>query len=130
MSPSSGSTPVCDLPGDPSLLLTTNVDLGGAKGDLLLQLSKLVASATGKPESYVAICITDNACMCFGGSDAPTALGCVYSLGSINMENNSKIQAGVADALSGFAVPEDRIYINFFDMPRECVGWKRATFAG
>jgi phenylpyruvate tautomerase PptA (4-oxalocrotonate tautomerase family) len=73
--------PHCDLPGDPSLILTTNVDLGDKKGEILKTLSALVASSTGKPESYVAVCITDKASMCFGGSDDPLALGCVYSLG-------------------------------------------------
>ena len=74
--------------------------------------------------------ITDNASMVFGGSDAPLALGCVYSLGAINMENNGKIQSGVTDILEKYGVTESRIYINFFDMPRENVGWNRATFAG
>lgn len=49
----SGAHPHCDLPGDPSLILTTNVDLGDKKGDILKTLSALVASSTGKPESYV-----------------------------------------------------------------------------
>ena len=77
-----------------------------------------------------AISITDNVSMLFGGSDAPLALGCLYSLGSINMENNGKVQAGVTDALEAFGVAENRIYINFFDVPRANVGWNRATFAG
>lgn len=77
-----------------------------------------------------AISITDNVSMLFGGSDAPLALGCLYSLGSINMENNGKVQAGVTDALESFGVAENRIYINFFDVPRANVGWNRATFAG
>lgn len=45
--------PHCDLPGDPSLILTTNVDLGDAKGNILKKLSALVATSTGKPEAYV-----------------------------------------------------------------------------
>ena len=68
--------------------------------------------------------------MCFGGSTDPLALGCVYSLGAINMANNGKIQSGVTDALEKYGVDEGRIYVNFFDMPRENIGWKRATFAG
>eukprot|EP00984_Skeletonema_dohrnii_P003429 scaffold1165_cov126-Skeletonema_dohrnii-CCMP3373.AAC.3 len=122
--------PHCDLPGDPSLILQTNVDLGDKKAEIMKELSALVAKSLGKPESYVAISITDNASMLFGGSDAPLALGCLYSLGSINMENNGKVQAGVTDALEAFGVSENRIYINFFDVPRENVGWNRATFAG
>jgi len=68
--------------------------------------------------------------MIFGGSADPLALGCVYSLGAINMENNGAIQSGVTDALERYGVKEGRIYINFFDMPRENLGWNRATFAG
>jgi len=30
-----GSHPFCRLPGDPSLILTTNVDLGGKKMDVM-----------------------------------------------------------------------------------------------
>ena len=45
--------PHCDLPGDPSLFLTTNVNLGDNKGAILKELSSLVATVTKKPESYV-----------------------------------------------------------------------------
>ncbi|KAL3783033.1 hypothetical protein ACHAW5_005385 [Stephanodiscus triporus] len=122
--------PHCDLPGDPSLILTTNVDLGDDKLAIMKELSSLVAKVTGKPESYVGecgctVCITDNASMLFGGS-------CLYSLGGIDRANNGKVQAGVTDVFEkrGLGIAQDRIYINFFDMPRECVGWNRATFAG
>jgi hypothetical protein len=40
-------------PGDPSLILTTNVDLGERKLDVMKACSKAVAEHTGKPESYV-----------------------------------------------------------------------------
>ena len=113
-----------------SLILTTNVDLGNDKSTILKQLSSLVASTTGKPETYVAISITDNASMSFGGTDAPLALGCLYSIGAINVANNGKIQSGVTDVLEKYGVVGNRIYINFFDMPRENVGWSRKTFGG
>lgn len=45
--------PFCDLPGDPSLLLTTNVDLGDQKLPIMKACSKAIAKHTGKPESYV-----------------------------------------------------------------------------
>jgi hypothetical protein len=77
-----------------------------------------------------AVSITDNASMIFGGSDAPLALGCLYSIGAITMANNGKIQSGVTDVLDKYGVAQDRIYINFFDVPRDCVGWNRSTFAG
>jgi phenylpyruvate tautomerase len=61
------------------LILQTNVDLGDKKGQILKDLSALVAASLGKPESYVAVSVTDNVSMIFGGSDEPLALGCLYS---------------------------------------------------
>jgi hypothetical protein len=43
----------CDLPGDPSLILTTNVNLGEQKLGVMKLCSKAIAEHTGKPESYV-----------------------------------------------------------------------------
>jgi len=92
--------------------------------------SKLICEATGKPESYIAVSINDNADVIFGGTDAPTALGNLYSIGAIAMESNGKITSDVTDLLEPYGVAENRIYINFFDMPRANVGWSRLTFAG
>jgi phenylpyruvate tautomerase len=76
------------------------------------------------------VCIADKSSLIFGGTDEPAALGCVYSIGAISKESNGKIQASVTDLLEPFGVPESRMYINFFDMPRANVGWSRSTFAG
>ena len=80
--------------------------------------------------STAAVSINDNASVIFGGTDEPTALGCLYSIGAIAMESNGKIQTSVTDLLEPYGVAENRIYINFFDMPRANVGWSRRTFAG
>ena len=122
--------PFCSLPGDPSLILTTNVDLGDKKMEIMKACSKAIAKHTGKPESYIAVSITDKADVIFGGSDAPTALGCLYSIGAIAKDSNGGVQNDVTDLLEPFGVTEDRIYINFFDVPRANVGWSRKTFAG
>jgi hypothetical protein len=65
----------------------------------------------------------------FGGSDAPAALGNLYSIGAINRVTNGAIHASVSDILEPFGVSADRIYINFFDMDPANIGWNRATFA-
>jgi len=118
------------LPGDPSLNLVTNVDLGAQKLDIMKACSKGISEITGKPEAYVAVAITDNASVIFGGTADPTALGNMYSLGAISIENNSAVQNCVTDLLEPYGVAADRIYINFFDMPRANIGWNRKTFAG
>ena len=79
---------------------------------------------------HVAVAINDKADVIFGGSDAPTALACLYSIGAIAQESNGKITAAVSDLLEPFGVDPARIYINFFDVPRANVGWSRRTFAG
>ena len=130
--------PFCDLPGDPSLILTTNVDLGAKKLDImkgiewnrmcrvswnvslrfsllttalsaLAGMSKAISQHTGKPESYVAVSINDNAAVIFGGSDAPTALGCLYSIGAVGKESNGAITKSVSDLLEEFGVEDNRI---------------------
>lgn len=68
--------------------------------------------------------------MIFAGSPDPTALGTMYSIGAIAKESNGAITKAVTDELESFGIAENRIYINFFDMPRANVGWSRRTFAG
>jgi len=41
------------LPGDPLLILVTNVDLGDKKLDFMKACSKAIEAATGKPEAYI-----------------------------------------------------------------------------
>jgi phenylpyruvate tautomerase len=52
----------------------------------------------------------------------------LYSIGAIAKESNGAITNSVTEILAD--VPENRIYINFFDVPRANVGWSRKTFAG
>jgi len=118
------------LPGDPSIVITTNVDLGDKKLEVMKGVSKAISARTGKPEQWIAVSIVDNASVIFGGSDAPCALGTMYSIGCIAMESNGGLTSDVTDLLEPFGVAESRIYINFFDMPRANVGWSRRTFAG
>lgn len=100
---------VCDLPGDPSLLLTTNVDLGSKKLDVMKHISKAISKHTGKPEAYIAVAINDKQDVIFAGSDQPTALGTLYSIGAIGMESNGKITSDVTDVLEEFGVDQGRM---------------------
>mmetsp|Transcript_23815 Transcript_23815/g.37235 ORF Transcript_23815/g.37235 Transcript_23815/m.37235 type:complete len:207 (-) Transcript_23815:71-691(-) len=116
--------------GDPSLVLNTNVDLGAKKMDFMKAASKAVAAGLGKPESYVAVVVADKQDMIWGGSEEPCAVGNCYSLGSINLENNKKVQAELTQLLDDFGVAPNRIYVNYWDVPRENCGYNGATFAG
>ena len=55
-----------ELPGDPSLVLVTNLNLGDKKLDVMKKCSKAISEATGKPEAYIGVSITDNASVLFG----------------------------------------------------------------
>mmetsp|Transcript_14088 Transcript_14088/g.32621 ORF Transcript_14088/g.32621 Transcript_14088/m.32621 type:complete len:85 (-) Transcript_14088:1339-1593(-) len=77
-----------------------------------------------------AVSINDKADVIFGGTDEPAALGCLYSIGAISAESNGGVTKDVTDLIEPFGVAENRIYINFFDVPRANVGWSRRTFAG
>lgn len=103
---------------DPSLILTTNLDLGEKKAEIMKGISEVIAAATKKPESYVSVCINDNASVIFGGTDAPCALGNMCSIGAITMESNGEVQKEVTELLEPFGLDAGRIYINFFDLPR------------
>jgi len=96
----------------------------------MAELSKALASGLGKPESYVAVCVNDGCDMIWGGEDTPCALGTLYSLGAINLENNKVVMAEITKLLGEFDVPPNKMYVNFFDVPRENIGYNGATFAG
>lgn len=118
------------LPGDPSLLLVTNLDLGVNKMEIMKAISKSIAKHTGKPEAYVAVSITDKVDVIFGGTDEPCALANMNSIGAIAMTSNGAITKDVTELLEPFGLDAGRIYINFFDVPRANVGWNKQTFAG
>mmetsp|Transcript_32731 Transcript_32731/g.61477 ORF Transcript_32731/g.61477 Transcript_32731/m.61477 type:complete len:216 (+) Transcript_32731:44-691(+) len=115
---------------DPSLFVQTNINLGDKKMEFMKAASKAVAESLGKPESYVAVCVQDGQDIIWGGSDAPCALCKVISLGSINKDNNGALTKRVSELLAEFDVPPNRIYVNFFDLERQNVGYNGATFAG
>jgi phenylpyruvate tautomerase len=54
----------------------------------------------------------------------------LYSIGSISQQSNGAITNDITNLLEPFGLAENRIYINFFDVPRANVGWSRRTFAG
>eukprot|EP00445_Apocalathium_hangoei_P026893 CAMPEP_0203928504 /NCGR_PEP_ID=MMETSP0359-20131031/67758_1 /ASSEMBLY_ACC=CAM_ASM_000338 /TAXON_ID=268821 /ORGANISM="Scrippsiella Hangoei, Strain SHTV-5" /LENGTH=239 /DNA_ID=CAMNT_0050857445 /DNA_START=53 /DNA_END=772 /DNA_ORIENTATION=+ len=115
---------------DPTLWVQTNVDMGEGKKAFMKAASKAVAACLGKPESYVAICVQDKQDIIWGGSDDPCALCKVVSLGGINLKNNKALTQEVSKLLADFTVPQNRIYVNFYDLEGQNIGYNGATFAG
>jgi len=117
--------------GDPSLTVTTNVQMDkDKKMEFMKKASKLVSTTLGKPESYVAIAVNDGVSLIWGGEDTPAALCQLVSLGAINLDNNKKVSEGVCEMLKDFGIPGTKVYIEFRDVARENMGYDGRTFAG
>jgi phenylpyruvate tautomerase PptA (4-oxalocrotonate tautomerase family) len=87
-----------------------------------------VATGLGKPEKYVMVTIAPMQPMVFAGSDAP----CAYlELKSIGLPTNKTkdLSAALCQLVhDSTGIKADRIYIEFFDAPREMWGWNEGTF--
>uniref|UniRef100_A0A7S1SZM4 L-dopachrome isomerase n=1 Tax=Tetraselmis chuii TaxID=63592 RepID=A0A7S1SZM4_9CHLO len=117
------------LPGDPSIIVHTNVSMDPAKKkDFMQAMSSAIASTLSKPESYVAVLVMDGLDLIWAGEDTPCALASLTSLGAINPENNTAFSAIFADAVAEFGIPKNRYYITFTDVPRSNMGYNGATF--
>ena len=132
---SAGPSP-CDLsdlsklPGDPSLVIHTNIKMGDKKMEFMKAASKAVAKCLGKPENFVVVAVLDEQDMIWGGDAAPCALCNVASLGSINYENNTALSGAITSLMGEFDVAPSRMYTNFWDIgPRENCGYNGVTFA-
>ena len=134
--PRAAAHPPCDLsdlsklPGDPSLVVHTNVSMGEKKADFMKAASRAVAECLGKPESFVVVAVLDEQSLIWGGEDTPCALCNVASLGSINKSNNTRLSGALTALMSEFEVTPDRMYTNFWDIgARENCGYNGVTFA-
>eukprot|EP00808_Paulinella_micropora_P028795 g36353.t1 len=72
------------LPGDPSIVLHVNVDLGKDKLAVMQAISKAIATCFSKPENFVAVLVEDNNDIIWAGQPTPCALATVCSIGAIN----------------------------------------------
>ena len=68
------------LPGDPSLVLHTSASLGDNKVTFMKACSNAIATTLSKPESYVSVCVHDEAAVIWAGEETPCALGVVCSV--------------------------------------------------
>ncbi|KAJ7423369.1 hypothetical protein BTVI_09990 [Pitangus sulphuratus] len=95
-------------------------------GELTRQLSK----ALDKPAQYLAIQISPDQMMSFGGSADPSAMCFLYSIGKIGEQENKVYSKLLCDLLNKeLKIPSDRIYVSFFNISAGNVGWNNTTFA-
>ena len=97
--------------------------------DALKALSAAVASATGKPESYVLVSVRTDIALCFGGTEAPAAYGELLSIGAVGGAKNKAISKAVSDVVTAkLGVPAGRFYLSITDKQGSDFGWNGGTF--
>ena len=96
---------------------------------LLASASRIVAKATGKPETYVMAILEPAAAATMAGQAAPVAFVDVRGIGGVNATVNTAISKGVCDLLKEqMGVAPDQVYLNFTDVPAANWGWDGRTF--
>ncbi|HBT50970.1 MAG TPA: hypothetical protein DEA49_02490 [Petrotoga sp.] len=111
----------------PYLKVTTNKKIDN-KEELTRILTKEVAKALGKAETYFMVSLEDTAYIHFQGS---SELGAFVELRSIGLpESQTK---GLSKELcqlleQQLGIPKDRVYVNFLDIKNTMWGWKGDTF--
>lgn len=110
----------------PYLNIRTNQTVAN-KSALLKAASHTVSQASGKPESYVMVTVTQEADMLFAGTDAPTAILDYRALGlPADRRAFSDALCSMIDQQLG--VDGSRIYISMTDSERQNWGWNHSTF--
>ena len=90
-----------------------------------IALSKAVADALGKPESYVCVDVTQSECLYFGGSKDPCAMIQIESIGGSSKEAISSATTAVAEVAG---IPSDRIFVTFTSIEGKNWGMAGNTF--
>lgn len=113
----------------PLLRLETTVVLAEEKRKALVaSLSKIVAETIGKPEQYVMVTASQVA-MLMAGKVGEAAFVDVRSIGGLTDEVNRKLAQQVCGLLhESLGVPQNRVYLNFTDVPAGRWGWNGGTF--
>jgi phenylpyruvate tautomerase PptA (4-oxalocrotonate tautomerase family) len=113
----------------PLLKLETTATLSEDKRQsLLASLSKAVAGATGKPEQYVMVTISQ-ATIVMSGKSGDAAFVDIRGIGGLSGEVNRKLAQQVCKLLTdAVGIPGDRVYLNFTDIDAANWGWNGNTF--
>jgi phenylpyruvate tautomerase len=105
----------------PYIDLRTNTQASAKVRDALLaDLLTLAAKHLDKPESVTMAHIGDGEAILFKGSSAPAAFVSVQAIGLPDVDARTALVAGVSALLEDvLAIPSDRVFVVFEDMPRD-----------
>ena len=114
----------------PVFCVNTNLPADKIPTDFCQKTSKIVASALGKPESYVCVCVNSGLEMCFGGSNDACAVCVLKSIGAVGGRvNNSHASKLYPHLQQTLGLQGNRIYIEFIDCPASSMALSGNTFA-
>jgi phenylpyruvate tautomerase len=115
----------------PQLFVTVNVPYTKEQGlAFIKELSPKVAEILEKPEKLVAVQLTHNPTLIFGGSEEPCALALQCNVGEMDEAHNTRLSATLAAALEAhFKISKDRYFERFQGYAPHCMGFLGATIA-
>uniref|UniRef100_A0A8C0BP55 Macrophage migration inhibitory factor n=1 Tax=Buteo japonicus TaxID=224669 RepID=A0A8C0BP55_9AVES len=114
----------------PKFIVNTNISKDKVPEPFVGELTQQLSKAMGKPAQYLAIQISPDQLMSFGGSTDPCAMCFLYSIGKIGQQENkvySKFMA-LCVLLQEHPGQPAVIYVSFFDISAGNVGWNNTTF--
>jgi len=114
----------------PLLTIQTNLPLSADKSDILLHaLTDLVVREMNKPLEYVQVLIEADATLHFAGSGDASAFVELRAL-DFATDQAKPLSAVICKLLKDHLnIPPERVFINFFNIPRPLWGWNATTFA-
>ncbi len=112
----------------PLIKILTSVKIQD-KQALALELSKVCAQCTKKPEGYVQSVVEDDAVIAMGGKIADSAFVEVKGIGGLNPVVNKSLSVAICKALEEkLKINPSAVYINFTDIAGSNWGHNGSTF--
>ncbi len=100
------------------------------RASLLTELSRFVAEALKKPESYVMTQLVTDATMTFAGTTEPACFIELKNIGNFTPEQTASLSAALCSRIEkSLAVPPARTYIEFTNSVGHLWGHDGETFA-
>uniref|UniRef100_A0AC35GV32 Macrophage migration inhibitory factor n=1 Tax=Panagrolaimus sp. PS1159 TaxID=55785 RepID=A0AC35GV32_9BILA len=113
----------------PVLIITTNLDkIAVTKNEAILDLSKVTAKVSGKPEAYISVVINTTTFMSFGGTLEPAALIEFSTVEEFSVDKDVINELSEA-VCKNIGVSNDRFFIKFNIMNPNHIAYDGKTIA-
>ncbi|XP_032561863.1 macrophage migration inhibitory factor-like [Chiroxiphia lanceolata] len=114
----------------PKFIVNTNISKDKIPESFTGELTQQLSKALDKPAQYLAIQISPDQMMSFGGSADPCAMCFLHSIGKIGEQENKVYSKLLCDLLNKeLKIPSERIYVSFFNISPGNTGWNNNTLA-